>query len=57
MNVNDIADTEKLQYAYWDNERYIQYSEDGNIMQEYEHGYGVIPFLFTHREEQVDSFL
>ena len=56
MNVNDIADTEKLQYAYWDNERYIQYDEDGNIMQEYLHGYGVIPFLFTHREDQVDSF-
>ena len=56
MNVNDVSDTEKLQYAYWDNERYIQYDEDGNIMQEYLHGYGVIPFLFTHREEQVDSF-
>jgi hypothetical protein len=25
-------------------------------MNEYEHGYGVIPFVFTHREEQVDSF-
>ena len=56
MNVNDISDTEKLQYVYWDKERYIQYDEDGDIMQEYEHGYGVIPFMFTHREEQVDSF-
>ena len=56
MNVNDISSTEKLQYAYWDNERYIHYDEDGNIINEYLHGYGVMPFLFTHREEQVDSF-
>ena len=56
MNVDDVGSTEKLQYAYWDAERYIHYDEDGAIMNEYEHGYGVIPFVFTHREEQVDSF-
>ena len=56
MNVNDVSADEKLQYAYWDNERYIHYDEDGNIMNEYEHGYGLMPFVFTHREEQVDSF-
>ena len=56
MNVNDVSSTEKLQYAYWDAERYIHYNEDGVIMNEYNHGYGVIPFVFTHREEQVDSF-
>jgi len=56
MNVNDVSSAEKLQYAYWDAERYIHYDEDGNIMNEYAHGYGVIPFVFTHREEQVDSF-
>ena len=56
MNVNDISNDDKLQYAYWDAERYIHYDEDGNILNEYEHGYGIIPFLFTHREEQVDSF-
>jgi hypothetical protein len=56
MNVSDVSSTEKLQYAYWDAERYIHYNEDGVIMNEYNHGYGVIPFVFTHREEQVDSF-
>ena len=56
MNVSDVSAAEKLQYAYWDSERYIHYDEDGNIMNEYLHGYGVIPFLFTHREDQVDSF-
>tara|TARA_R100000808_G_scaffold24717_1_gene57834 strand:- start:800 stop:2092 length:1293 start_codon:yes stop_codon:yes gene_type:complete len=56
MNVSDVADAEKLQYAYWDKDRYIHFDEDGNILNEYMHGYGVIPFLFTHREDQVDSF-
>ena len=55
-NVNDVFSTEKLKYAYWDNSIYALYDEDGNILEEYEHGYGVIPFVFTHRENQVDSF-
>ena len=55
-NVNEIYDTRNLQYAYWDSNMYAHYDEDGNIMSEYEHGYGVIPFVFTHRENQIDSF-
>jgi len=54
--VDDPSVTEKLQYAYWDSEIYIHYNEDGMIINEYEHGYGVIPFLFTHKEELIDSF-
>ena len=56
FGVDDPSVTEKLQYAYWDSERYVHYDEDGNIMDEYDHGYGVIPFLFTHKEELIDSF-
>ena len=55
-NVNEIYDTRKLEYAYWDNNIYAHYDEGGNILSEYEHGYGVIPFVFTHRENQIDSF-
>ena len=55
-NVNDVSSTEKMEYAYWDNSIYAHYDEDGGIISEYEHGYGVIPFVFTHREEQLDSF-
>ena len=55
-NVNDVLSTEKLKYAYWDNSIYVLYDANGNILTEYEHGYGVIPFVFTHRENQVDSF-
>ena len=56
FGIDDPSFTEKLQYAYWDSERYVHYDEDGNIMNEYEHGYGVIPFVFTHKEELIDSF-
>tara|TARA_Y100001938_G_scaffold139916_1_gene207416 strand:- start:2628 stop:3938 length:1311 start_codon:yes stop_codon:yes gene_type:complete len=56
QNVNDVSSVEKLEYAYWDKGRYALYDEDGNILEEYDHGYGIIPFLFTHREEQLDSF-
>ena len=55
-NVNEVYDTRKLEYAYWDSNMYAHYDEDGNIISEYEHGYGVIPFVFTHRENQLDSF-
>ena len=55
-NVNEIYDTRKLEYAYWDANIYAHFDEGGNIMHEYEHGYGVIPFVFTHRENQIDSF-
>jgi len=56
MNVDDVAYTDKLRYAYFDKGMYAEYDEDGNILDEYEHGYGVLPFLFTHRENQIDSF-
>ena len=56
FGIDDPSFSEKLQYAYWDSERYAHYDEDGNIINEYEHGYGVIPFLFTHKEELIDSF-
>jgi len=56
FGIDDPSYTEKLQYAYWDSEIYAHYDEDGNIMNEYEHGYGIIPFLFTHKEELIDSF-
>ena len=56
MNVDDSSFTEGLQYVYFDEFVYIRYDEHGTILEEYEHGYGVLPFLFTHREEQIDEF-
>ena len=54
--VEDSSRVEKLQYAYWDKEKYVHTDEDGNIMAEIPHSYGVLPFVFTHRENQTDSF-
>ena len=56
MQPDDVSYIEKCEWAYWDEGRYIHYDEDGNIIDEYEHGYGVLPFVFTHREEQIDEF-
>ena len=55
LPVNDISDSGKLEYAYWDDTHYAQYDEDGNITMQYEHGFGMLPFVFTHREDQIDS--
>ena len=54
--VEDSSKIEKLQYAYWDAEKYVHMDEDGNIMAEIPHTYGVLPFVFSHRENQTDSF-
>ena len=54
--MDDVSYAEKLRYAYFDNSMYAEYDEDGNIIEEYEHGYGILPFMFTHRENQLDSF-
>ena len=56
MRPEDILYSRKIEWAYWDESIYAHYDENGNILEEYEHGYGVLPFLFTHREEQVDEF-
>jgi hypothetical protein len=54
--VEDSSKVEKLQYAYWDAEKYVHIDEGGNILNEIPHSYGVLPFVFTHRENQTDSF-
>jgi len=54
--VNDPSVTEKLKYCYWDSEIFRIVDENGAILEETEHGYGVLPFVFLHRENQIDSF-
>jgi len=54
--VEDASQVQKLHYAYWDAERYVHMDEDGNILDEIPHNYKVLPFVFTHRENQTDSF-
>ena len=53
---SDLSNTTGLQWAYWDAEMYAVLNETGDVMQESENVYGVLPFVFTHREDQIDSF-
>ncbi len=52
----DLSDTDDLMYAYWDKDTHIKFDDNGSILEEIEHNLGVLPFVFSHREEQLDSF-
>lgn len=56
MPVNDGYNTEKMTYSYFDADKYIKYDQDGLILEEIPNESGVFPFVFFHREEQIDSF-
>ena len=56
QNIHDISDSSKLNYCYWDDMNYMVYDEDGNVIFEQAHNYGIIPFVFTHREHHLNEF-
>lgn len=56
MPVNDAYNFDKMTYSYYDKDRYIEYDQDGTILEEIKNESGVFPFSFFHREEQIDSF-
>lgn len=53
---HDLSYVNECEYVYVDESIFVHYDQNGNIIQEYEHGYGVLPFIFTHREDQIDEF-
>ena len=53
----DLSQINTCEYAYWDEKRYIRYSEDGKILEEVDHNLGILPFCFTHREHQLTEFI
>lgn len=55
-NTSDLSDANNLQWEYWDNEKYGVMDEEGQIMEQFDNPYGIMPFVFTHREDQLDSF-
>tara|TARA_R100000742_G_C4273738_1_gene93411 strand:+ start:532 stop:1812 length:1281 start_codon:yes stop_codon:yes gene_type:complete len=55
-NTADLSNTDNMQWEYWDNEKYGLMNEEGEMLSETPNPYGIIPFVFTHREDQVDSF-
>ena len=52
----DASNSDSCQYIHWNAESYIIFDESGKVIEEKEHGYGALPFVFTHREHQSDSF-
>ena len=56
MPVNDAYNTDKMTYSYYDRDKYIKFDQDGNILEETANESGIFPFIFFHREEQIDSF-
>ena len=52
----DASNSDACQYIHWNAESYIIFDESGKVLEEAEHGYGTLPFVFTHREHQSDSF-
>ena len=58
QNVDDVSyeNVNELKYAYFDDTMYKVFAHNGKILEAYEHGLGVLPFVFTHREHQLDSF-
>ena len=56
MPVDDAYNNEKMTYSYYDSERYIKYDQEGKILEEIANESGVFPFVFFHREDQIDSF-
>lgn len=55
-STSDLSNTDNLQWEYWDNDKYGIMDENGKMIAESANPYGIIPFVFTHREDQIDSF-
>tara|TARA_R110000824_G_scaffold369093_1_gene558522 strand:+ start:46 stop:1362 length:1317 start_codon:yes stop_codon:yes gene_type:complete len=55
-HTEDASNSDECQYIHWNEKTYIIFNETGRVLEEKEHGYGMLPFAFTHREHQSDSF-
>jgi len=55
-NVSDLSNADSLQWEYWTNDKYGIMDEAGKTLDEQDNPYRVLPFVFTHREDQIDSF-
>tara|TARA_R110002020_G_scaffold10104_6_gene39178 strand:- start:472 stop:1848 length:1377 start_codon:yes stop_codon:yes gene_type:complete len=53
---DDPFNTDKVLYAYWDKEHYCIMDADGNIEYEEANYYGVLPFIFLHKDHQITDF-
>jgi len=53
---SDSSNIDGCEYIHWDAEKFMIFDENGAVLEEQEHGFGALPFVFTHREHQCDNF-
>ena len=53
---DDVGATPDPMYCYWDHEYKIIYDSNMNEVEKYENPYGRMPFVFFHRDHQIDNF-
>ena len=56
LPVDDASQAPKEMFCYWDSNVKRIYDADMNIVSEEPHSYGRLPFIFLHKDHQVDSF-
>ena len=56
LPIDDASQAPKEMYCYWDDKVKRIYDEKMNTISETPHKYGRLPFVFLHRDHQIDSF-
>jgi hypothetical protein len=56
LPVDDASKAPEEMYCYWDDEVKRIYNKDMTVISEERHDYGRIPFIFLHKDHQIDSF-
>jgi len=58
LPVSDPSNTAELGWGYYDDTVYKQFDNDGGVIHEstINHGLGILPVIFTHKDHQLDEF-
>ena len=56
QGVDDVADDSNPKFCYWDAEKIMYIDENGAIISEEKNPYGFLPFVFLHKDHQLDRF-
>ena len=56
LPVDDVSKAPLEMYCYWDSEVKRIYDGNDSIISEEKHSYGRLPFVFLHKDHQIDSF-
>ena len=56
LPVDDASKAPQEMYCYWDDKVKRIYTENMHIVSEEPHNYGRLPFVFLHKDHQIDNF-